>query len=1065
MRPLFHTLLLIALPALGAVAQPINAGDLMFIGYHADGDEGIAFITLIDLPDTTIYFTDNEWNGSAIGAGGDFNNLNEGILSWSSGGSISAGTVVIIEQASLASVNSSVGSVSRTNFFDPGNSNEVIYMYLGNSATDPTLFISAIANDGFGFGTLNGTGLTAGINAIDIFADTGLQDEDVMVFDCNCAGNTPTTAAVIANGNNWVTEDSNENNHNNRTYPNFPADVCRDARTYYSRQNGDWDDSDTWSFSSDGSSGAVPLGDWPRRSDNAVIRNNHTVTVNALDDNMCSQVIPGNLGRSNVGNSFNDSNQPFFYHAGDIIIENGGALSSTARVMVEGYTRVEGTLSVGSDMVNLGYLEVTTAGVIGGQATSDIDLTLSGSSTTIINSVANSDGTNTNFDDLNIDHTEATLCGVGLDLTEGSPSVVRFSNAASAAQICAEIQVNCTAASCGNGIGTNAQGDIDLSVPLAGTGSVPLGNNGPGGVGETNGSSPLVLWLDASTDVFSDAGTTASINGGTVRQWNDRSGTGNHAIQVIGGNQPVFNMADASANNAASVTFSVSGSTYMDMSSLALDPSASSYSIMSVMNCNCSGTADKVVLEQTDGTGSSGRSQLFFRESDDRFASSLGNTATASTAAYTKGSWTVHSAVFDFNGVNSTTISLHDGGTANGTAAVTPERSDGVWRLGANKSTTPGNFFDGPIAEIITYSQELNGVQRIIIENYLSAKYNIGLATNDIYTMDNLGYDFEAIGIGQDGGGTSHRDAKGTGVVRVWNASGLSNNEYLVIGHDNGAMGGTTLGVDGIVIQERLQRVWGVSEVGDVGTVSISFDLGALANPLGSNLRLMIDRNGNGFADNDINPIAGSAIGNLVVFSGINLQNGDLFTLGNTNVIAPLPIQLAEFNAKVENETVVLAWSTTSEINNDHFTLERSVDLHDWHEIATVDGAGNSDAVLHYQTVDLSPFTGMSYYRLKQTDFDGTYEYFTPARVVLDRPYSLHIYPNPFKDHVVISTGFDLQPGQVQVFNSFGIEMPASWSKENGHMALNTSHYKPGAYIVKVVVGHKSTTRSLMKVK
>ena len=1065
MRLLLAFILLVILPFSQIVAQTIRAGDLMFIGYNADGDEGIAFITLIDLPDTTIYFTDNEWNGSAIGSGGNFNNFNEGILSWNSGGNISAGTVIIIDRASTAFINSSIGTVSRTNNFDPATSNEVVYMYLGNNLTDPVLFISAIANDGFGNGTLNGTNLTAGINAIDIRADTGERDEDIMVFDCNCAGNVPVNALVIANGNNWATQDgTGGNNHTDGTYPNFPADVCREKRTYYSRRNGNWDNRNTWSFSSDGSSGPVPAGDWPRRLDNVVIQNNHRITVNARDDNMCSPVVPDNMGRSNVGNSFNDSNQSYLYHTGDILVENGGVLSSTVRVMVEGYTRVEGTFNVGSDMVNLGHLEVTPSGVLGGRATSDIDLTLSGSSTTIINSIANSNGTNTNFDDLNIDHTGATLCGIGLDLTEGNPSVIRFSNSATADQICADMLVTCTATNCGNGNGTSGQGDINLSNPLGGSGPVIVGNTGPAGVGETNGASPLILWLDASRGVFSDAGVTASPHGGAVQQWNDQSGTGNHAIQGSAGNRPLFNASDAGINNTPSVEFSIPRATYMDIHSLTLDPSASSFTIISVLNCNCSGTENKVILHQTDGTGSNGRSQLFFRESDDRFASSLGNTTSPSNTPYTKGNWTVYSTGFSFDGVNSTAISYHNTGMADGGATVIPGSSDGSWRLGAHKSIIQGDFFDGPMAEIIAFSQDLSDVRRILIENYLSAKYNIALGTNDIYTMDNSGYDFEVTGIGQDGNGLSHRDAIGTGAVRIWNPNDLDNNEYLLWGHDNGAMGSTTSGVDGVVIEERLQRTWAISEAGDVGTVSISFDLGALANPLGSNLRLLVDRNGNGFADNDVSPITGSAIGDLVVFPLMNFQNGDRFTLGNTDVSVPLPIQLIEFNAQIENETVVLTWSTSSEINNDHFTLERSIDLQNWQTVTAIDGAGNSESILYYQTVDLSPFTGISYYRLKQTDYDGAYEYFGPERVTLERPFSLRLYPNPSRDRFIISTGFELHLGQVRVYNTFGIEMPLLLSKENGNTILDASQYAPGSYIVKISVGQGTISRHILKI-
>jgi hypothetical protein len=73
---------------------------------------------------------------------------------------------------------------------------------------------------------------------------------------------------------------------------------------------------------------------------------------------------------------------------------------------------------------------------------------------------------------------------------------------------------------------------------------------------------------------------------------------------------------------------------------------------------------------------------------------------------------------------------------------------------------------------------------------------------------------------------------------------------------------------------------------------------------------------------------------------------------------------------------VVLEWATGSEINNDFFTIERSLDVEHAEIIGYLDGAGNSTQTLWYSFVDQNPLPGISYYRLKQTDFDGKFEYF-----------------------------------------------------------------------------------------
>ncbi|MFZ1330776.1 MAG: T9SS type A sorting domain-containing protein, partial [Flavobacteriales bacterium] len=98
------------------------------------------------------------------------------------------------------------------------------------------------------------------------------------------------------------------------------------------------------------------------------------------------------------------------------------------------------------------------------------------------------------------------------------------------------------------------------------------------------------------------------------------------------------------------------------------------------------------------------------------------------------------------------------------------------------------------------------------------------------------------------------------------------------------------------------------------------------------------------------------------------------WTLGSITDENPLPIELISFTAKVEEPWVRLDWTTASERNNDFFTVERSADGEHFMDIHEEMGAGNSQQVLNYLTFDREPLTGLSYYRLRQTDFDGTSE-------------------------------------------------------------------------------------------
>lgn len=89
-----------------------------------------------------------------------------------------------------------------------------------------------------------------------------------------------------------------------------------------------------------------------------------------------------------------------------------------------------------------------------------------------------------------------------------------------------------------------------------------------------------------------------------------------------------------------------------------------------------------------------------------------------------------------------------------------------------------------------------------------------------------------------------------------------------------------------------------------------------------------------------------------------------------------LPIELLEFNAKRNDRYVDLTWQTASETNNNYFTVEKSIDGLNFSSIGNLSGAGNSSSVLSYKLIDSSPTQDrISYYRLKQTDYDGTFTY------------------------------------------------------------------------------------------
>ena len=121
---------------------------------------------------------------------------------------------------------------------------------------------------------------------------------------------------------------------------------------------------------------------------------------------------------------------------------------------------------------------------------------------------------------------------------------------------------------------------------------------------------------------------------------------------------------------------------------------------------------------------------------------------------------------------------------------------------------------------------------------------------------------------------------------------------------------------------------------------------------------------------------------------------------------SPLPIELLYFDAKCTNGKVELKWLTTSETNNDYFTVEKSRDAKNWNTVVNFKGAGNSNTYLYYSAEDNEPLTGNSYYRLKQTDFDGSYSYSKIVAISCNNTENniklISIQPNPASSDVDI---------------------------------------------------------------
>lgn len=116
----------------------------------------------------------------------------------------------------------------------------------------------------------------------------------------------------------------------------------------------------------------------------------------------------------------------------------------------------------------------------------------------------------------------------------------------------------------------------------------------------------------------------------------------------------------------------------------------------------------------------------------------------------------------------------------------------------------------------------------------------------------------------------------------------------------------------------------------------------------------------------------------------------------------PLPIELINFTAQKKEKNNYLEWTTATEINNDYFTIEKSLDGYSFKEYSTIKGAGTTTSTNNYSIYDYFPYNGISYYRIKQTDFDGRSTYSDVKSVLnnLEETFVNNIHPNPTNDNI-----------------------------------------------------------------
>ena len=184
------------------------------------------------------------------------------------------------------------------------------------------------------------------------------------------------------------------------------------------------------------------------------------------------------------------------------------------------------------------------------------------------------------------------------------------------------------------------------------------------------------------------------------------------------------------------------------------------------------------------------------------------------------------------------------------------------------------------------------------------------------------------------------------------------------------------------------------------------------------------------------------------------------FTLG-AGTFNVLPIQLVSFTAQKSNNTVRLAWTTQQEINAGNYVIERSADGNTWSEISSTNAIGGSGSH-DYSVVDNSPNKGLNYYRLKEVDINGRFQYSLVRIISFSKEVSIIIAPNPARDVInvnLIKSNNNLLTITLTDVNGKFI------SKQNtmdSQVKIDAHNLSKGTYFVKITDGENVTIQKVM---
>lgn len=442
-----------------------------------------------------------------------------------------------------------------------------------------------------------------------------------------------------------------------------------------------------------------------------------------------------------------------------------------------------------------------------------------------------------------------------------------------------------------------------------------ISQTGPAGVGSSTDNK---VWLDAHSLGFPD--------GSSVASWADLSGNGSNFTQGASIRQPIYNTSGIGSR--PSLTFD--GVNDVMVSGPLADMETPNITYFIVYDRTTT-TSDMMINADYDSDWKKWRTYM---NNGQNFIISAHFSPSIRWARYTD----PPGASFFSSHITPSNLRLYNQGTLEFTrtnAYTVPTGHNDIYLGNRTPTTTSLYTFTGEMSEVIIFNDALNDLERIMVENYLGAKYGMAIPT-DHYAYDGT-HEFGLIGIGDDGTNTQ-TVAQGAGILELSGAADLASDEYFLVAHTD--FSPTTYNLDNLPAalpaHQRLERTWRVGETGDVGTTTLTFNIsGELDFAVSDSYRLLIDDDGD---FTDATTVAGTYDGGAgtITFT-TNLDDGDYFTL--SGILEILEIHsITDGDWSVEetwdctcipgaNDLVFIDPSTTVTVDIDGFTDDLTVEF------------------------------------------------------------------------------------------------------------------------------------------